>query len=134
MVGKGTSFANPTELGVPVKPYGLQKYKGQRIHQDSYASMKNEPSKFDPRAQAQDWHMSFANSTELGVPVNPYGSPQTVKPYGPIYERNPSFDTASKKRMEKEQGLEDGENSIKTMEVDEDEMEAASTLLLLGLK
>ena len=124
-----TSFANPTELGVPVKLYG-------RINQDSYASMKDEPSKFDPRAQAQDWHMSFANSIELGVPVNPYGSPQTVKPYGPIYEGNPSFDPASKlrKRMEKEQGWEDGENSIKTMEVDEDEMEAASTLLLLGLK
>ena len=132
-----TSFANPTELGVPVKSYDLQTYEGQRNHQDNYASMNVEPSKFDPRARAQDWHMSLANPTELGVPVNPYGPPQAVKPYDSLYDRKLSFDPANKLRKrekEKGQGLEDGENSIKTMEVDNDEMEAASTLLLLGLK
>ena len=132
-----TSFANPTELGVPVKPYDLQTYEGQRNHRDNYASMNVEPSKFDPRARAQDWHMSLANPTELGVPVNPYGPPQAVKPYDSLYDRKLSFDPANKLRKrekEKGQGLEDGENSIKTMEVDNDEMEAASTLLLLGLK
>ena len=132
-----TSFANPTELGVPVKSYDLQTYEGQRNHQDNYASMNVEPSKFDPRARAQDWHMSLANLTELCVPVNHYGPPQAVKPYDSLYDRKLSFDPANKLRKrekEKGQGLEDGENSIKTMEVDNDEMEAASTLLLLGLK
>ena len=130
-------FANPPELGVPVKQYGLQKSEGQKIPRDNYASMNVEPSKFDPRARAQDWHMSLANPTELGVPVNPYGPPQAVKPYDSLYDRKLSFDPANKLRKrekEKGQGLEDGENSIKTMEVDNDEMEAASTLLLLGLK
>ena len=126
-----------TELGVPVKPYGLQKYKGQRNHQDNDTIMNAEPSKFDPRAQEQDWRMSFANPTELGVPVNPYDPPQAIQPYGPLYDKKSSFDSANKLRKrdkKKEQDLGDGENSIKTMEVDDDEMEAASTLLLLGLK